>query len=336
MRSSSLCGRARSASLLSFHESHLLKKIPTALIGYGHIGRWHAQKIDEHKSADLTAVVEINPKTYPEIKEKYPGVFLTAHLEEAMDKAQAFIVATPTATHASVVTALLKQGKHILCEKPLTAAYGEALSIMEEKKKRDTILQVGHSERYHPIWDDEKPYVRFLTPPSLIRANRLGIFKGRAVDVDVVCDLMIHDLDLIYYLSHDTPETVRAVGHKVKTQKWDHVMVTMTLRSGSQAVFTAGRNYVEEVRNLEFFNKSGCFFVDLYRREVKVLDNKEGLSFSSYEKRDHLLAEQDHFYRSILGKEKSRAFVDDRDGAFMVRVIDKILESLETGEAVGL
>ena len=301
------------------------------LIGHGHIGKWHAQKIHEHPLANLVAVVEKNREIFSEIEKTYPGVKVATELSDIEGEAQAFVVATPTSTHFDIVHYLMAKGKHIFCEKPLTADYVQACRIMEERGKKDVVLQVGHSERFHGVWEEEARYAPFLTPPCFIRANRLSVFKGRATDVDVVCDLMIHDLDIIYYLLKEMPRSVYAVGHKGKTAKWDHVLVRMDFRQGTCAFLTAGRNYVEEVRNFESVNNEGCFFVDLYKHEAKILGQK-GLESFSYEKKDHLFLEQDHFYRSIL--ERKKEIVDCRDGVLMVKIVDSILRSLEEGQIV--
>ena len=312
-----------------------LEKIEVALVGHGHIGQWHAQKIHEHPLANLTSIVETNRDALGDIEKKYPGVWVTPNLVEAQERAQAFVVATPTSTHFDIVAQLMEGQKHILCEKPLTSDYGQACQIMEERQKKDIVIQVGHSERFHEVWERRGQYAPFLKGPCFIRANRLGVFKGRATDVDVVCDLMVHDLDIIYYLLGEIPQSVYAVGHKAKTSKWDHVLVRMEFASGTCAFLTAGRNYIEEVRNFEAVNQEGCFFVDLYKHKIKVLDNKalnNKVSISPYEKRDHLFLEQDHFYRSIL--EKSKEIVDCHDGVLMVKIVDGILRSLEEGKVV--
>ena len=150
------------------------------------------------------------------------------------------------------------------------------------------------------------------------------------MDVDVVCDLMIHDLDILYYLFKGDSKSVQAVGHKVRTSKWDHVLVRMEFESGTCAFLTAGRNYIEEVRNFETINTRGCFFVNLYRHEAKILDNKSKdnkVSTLSYEKKDHLLCEQEHFYKSILFGEHQKETADCREGVLIVRIIDKILQA---------
>ena len=315
------------------------KKVPVALIGHGHIGKWHAEKIYQHNLANFVAIVEKNEATFDDIQNKYPDVFLTNSLEEVLDRADAFIVASPTNTHFSILKTLIEHGKHIFCEKPLTSLYKESLLIEEAQRGCGIVIQVGHSERFHEVWEWRERYEHVLQSPSLIRTNRLGIFKGRSTDVDVVNDLMTHDLDIIYYLLKEIPETVHAFGYKTKTSKWDHVLVEASFPSKHRAFMAVGRNYIDEVRTCEFFNKDGCFFVDCHRHNVKIVNNQtndDRVFDCSYNKRDHLFLQHDHFYKSLLFQEKNKNVAGCKDAVVVHKIVDGILESLDTGGTVTL
>ena len=308
------------------------------MVGYGYIGKWHAEKIHEHPLADFVAIIESDQRLFKKIQKCYPRVLVTPSLEEALARADAFVVATPTSTHFSIVKMLLEHKKHVLCEKPLTSNHEEALRLASLSQGMESIVQVGHSERFHEVWEQKERYAPLLLPPCIVKADRLGVFKGRATDVDVAYDLMIHDLDIIYHLLGETPILVRAVGYKTRTSRWDHIMADMEFASGTKAVLTSGRDYIEEVRNFEVLNQNGCLRIDLHRHQAKALLNpQKGKNIPDsfrYEKRDHLFIEQDKFYRSIL--DKTPTVIPFQEGTVMVGIIEKILESLDTRRTVAV
>ena len=317
----------------------MTKKVLVALVGHGHIGKWHAEKIDQHHLADFVAIVEQREHSFENIRKKYPDVLVTTSLEEVIDKAEAFVIATPTNTHFSLLKTLLEKRKHIFCEKPLTSVYKQCLILEELQRKYNTILQVGHSERFHEAWEWNDRYGHLLTSPCLIKTNRCSVFNNRSTDIDVVNDLMTHDLDMIYYFLREIPKTVQAIGYKTKTSKWDHVVVQATFSSGSKAFLTVGRDYIDKVRTFEVFNKNGCFFVDCDRCDVKIIDNtspSRPTTHYPYHKRDHLLLQHHCFYQSILSKQKKTIAANIKDATIISRTIDSILQSLDTGKNIFL
>jgi predicted dehydrogenase len=154
--------------------------------------------------------------------------------------------------------------------------------------------------------------------------------------VDVVQDLMIHDLDLLVFLFGETPVSVESVGFKMRTNRYDYVSSNFKFKSGNRATITVGRNQTKEVRELEISNKSGTLLVDLMRNEIQeALGSSAGPEFVSldkYEKRDHLLLEHKHFYDSIIHHKKP--IVSLEDGLLAVSLIDKVIESVEKGVEV--
>lgn len=316
-----------------------MAKIKVAVIGYGHLGKWHAQKAQAFPElAELKYIVEKFPANMEAAKAAHPQVTVVDDITKCIDDIDAAIVVTPTSFHYDIVHYLLKNKKHVFCEKPLTETTGQALNLQAELKKAKVILQVGHSERFHQAWERKEKYKQFFDAPAHITLKRVAPFKGRATDVDVVQDLMIHDLDLLVYLFGETPTSVEAMGFKMRTNRYDYVTANFKFKSGNRATISVGRNQTKEVRELEISNQAGTLLVDLMRNEISEalgsMTGPEFVSLDQYEKRDHLMLEHKHFYQAIA--EGKAPIVSLEDGLLAVRLIDAVLISVELGKEVPL
>jgi len=315
-----------------------MSKVKVAIVGYGHLGRFHAQKACALSDAECVGIVEPFAENQKKAREAHPHLKVVSDVKEILNEIDAAVVVTPTSLHYDVVAFLIKNNKHVFCEKPLTATYEQALEI---KKLADAnpsvVVQVGHSERYHEAWDRKNEFKNFFENAGTARLNRLAPFKGRATDVDVVQDLMIHDIDLMLYLFKEMPTKVEASGYKIRTPKYDYACAEFSYRSGRRVIITVGRNHVEEVRHLEVTNEAGCLMVDLFRNEIIVADGKaqgpdDFVKKTTYNKRDHLNLEQQDFYRAILNKTKPPVTVDD--GLRAIKLLDLVMLSLEKKTAI--
>ena len=315
-----------------------MAKVRVASIGYGHLGRWHAQKVLACKSAELVAVVEKAPAAQTAAKEA--GLPVIDDLAKVLDKIDAAIIATPTSTHFDVAMALLQAGKHVFCEKPVTFTLAQAATLQNAALKvPGLVFQVGHSERLHEVWEWVRgehtppawPENFAFDTPSIWRFNRLAAFKGRATDVDVVADLMIHDIDLMLWLLQEMPTEVAAWGYKIRTNKWDHVTATFRFAHGNQVFITAGRNWGQEVRSVDLVNEQGSWQIDLFNQKVVAAGkSNDAASFTqtfSYAKRDHLLIEQEKFYQAI--QQQQRPLVSLEEGKNAVAVAEMVLQALD-------
>lgn len=314
-----------------------MEKIKVAIIGYGHLGKWHAKKAESFPEiAELKYIVEKFPVAAEAARIAHPNVQVVDDISKAIHDIDAVFVVTPTSFHYELVEYLLKNNKHVFCEKPLTETTIQSLRLKELLKEKDLVLQVGHSERFHQAWERKENYKQFFIPPAHITLKRVAPFKGRATDVDVVQDLMIHDLDLLVYLFGETPISVESVGFKMRTTRFDYVSSNFKFKSGHRATITVGRNQTKEVRELEISNKAGTLLVDLMRNEIQEALGKEPgpefVSLDKYEKRDHLMLEHKHFYESIIYNKKP--IVSLEDGLLAVQLIDKVIESVESGREV--
>lgn len=314
-----------------------MSKIKVAVIGYGHLGKWHAQKAFQLSDAELMAIVEPFQENQKTAKLEYPDIKVVGDLDEILEDIDAAIVVSPTSTHFELVQTLLNAGKHIFCEKPLCSSYEQAEQL--GALSGNLIIQVGHSERCHEAWELLESEFTKLPARKTVKITRHAAFKGRATDVDVVQDLMIHDIDLMLYLFKEKPKSVSSLGHKIRTDKWDHVTSHFFFDSGMEVIITSGRNHVTEVRSLEVMSEVGCHYVDLFHNKIyhgTNTQNTDGsyVSERDYSKRDHLLLEQESFYQAIINEKQPMVTYDD--GVNAVYYVSKVLESLVSSGGIEL
>lgn len=315
-----------------------MNKVKVATIGYGHLGRWHAQKAQVLEQSEFIAIVEPTEQGQKLAKEAHPDVKVVSDIKDVINEIDAAVIVTPTSTHFELTKYLLENGKHVFCEKPLCSTF-EQVQSLKPYLKDNLVLQVGHSERCHQAWELLKDDFAKIDSHFSLKLNRVAAFKGRATDVDVVQDLMIHDLDLVLNLFGKRPTKLKAFGHKIRTGKWDSVTCLLEFDDGSHAKITSGRNHVKEIRTFEVVHDGGCIFVDLFTNEYSIatdgqFDDGSFVKHFNYEKRDHLLIEHESFYNSILGMQNP--MVTYTDGALVVYLLDKVAQSLEQKQFVEL
>lgn len=310
-----------------------MKKVRVAVLGYGHLGKWHCQKVEAHKDVtEFIAIVEKFPAGQEAAKAAHPGVRIVSDIKEVINDIDAAFIVTPTSTHFELVKYLLENNKHVFCEKPVCSNDFEAEKLKAIALGKNVVLQVGHSERFHEAWEKLRTQFQNLPTPYTIRINRYAPFKGRATDVDVVQDLGIHDLDLLMYLFKSKPVSVMSHGYKIRTDKWDHASIYVKLENECDALVVVGRNATKEVRDLEVVSKDGTIHVDLFANKFAVATSgkfEDGTYVKEdvYAKRDHLLLEHKNFYESI--REGRPAIVNLKDGMNAVHLVDCALKAME-------
>jgi predicted dehydrogenase len=310
-----------------------MKRVRVAVLGYGHLGKWHCQKVAAHSEvAEFVAIVEKFPVGQDAARVNHPNVKVVADIKEIIQDIDAAFVVTPTSTHFELVSYLLGMGKHVFCEKPVCSNDAEAVTLRELAKNKNLVIQVGHSERFHEAWDLLLEKFRSLPTPYTIRINRVAPFKGRATDVDVVQDLAIHDLDLVLHLFKERPRSITAHGYRVRTKNYDHASLILELEKGCEVHIVVGRNSTREVRELEVISSAGMISVDLFANKVFEATNgqfEDGtfVRESAYSKRDHLLIEHKYFYDSIL--RDVGPIIGLKDGVNAVHLVDCALKSME-------
>ncbi len=259
--------------------------IRVAVAGAGVFGRNHLRVYRELETAELgvtlAAAVEPDPSRAEETAKRYGiPVFATVDALLSADLGlHAATVAVPTVQHHAVAAQLLEAGLDVLVEKPIAAKLAEADALLALAAKHQRILQPGHLERFNPAVLAVQPRLR---RPMFFEAHRLSIFTPRALDVDVVLDLMIHDLDIVLTFAHSPVREVRAVGLPILSPKVDIANVRIEFESGCVANFTASRVSTERVRKLRFFEPRQYVSIDYARRDVLVIriDDLAGASTS--------------------------------------------------------
>lgn len=315
-----------------------MTKVRVAVLGYGHLGKWHCQKVEANADvAHFVAIVEKFPAGQESAKANHPNVKIVSDIKDVINDIDAAFVVTPTSTHFELVKFLLENNKHVFCEKPVCSNDEEASNLREIAASKNVVIQVGHSERFHEAWEKLREKFQRLTSPFTVRINRYAPFKGRATDVDVVQDLAIHDLDLLLYLFKPRPLFISAQGLKIRTNKWDHGNIHVEMENGSQAFVVVGRNATKEVRELEVVSKDGTVTVDLFTNKISeatgsTFPDGTFVKDEPYNKRDHLLLEHKHFYDSVLHKKP--AVINQKDGFNAVHLVDCCLASMESGKKV--
>ncbi|HYE65231.1 MAG TPA: Gfo/Idh/MocA family oxidoreductase [Pyrinomonadaceae bacterium] len=245
--------------------------IRTAVIGVGHLGRQHARIHAALAAEGRTQFVFVCDSD----EERARSVAADRETDWTKDwqaligRVDAVSLAVPTESHAEIACALLEAGVHVLVEKPISRTLEEANRMIESARRSGMILQVGHLERFNPALTALHPYVR---GPLYFEIHRVGEFTARSLDIDVVLDLMIHDLDIVQWLvgEHVEATDVRAVGIPVLTSRVDAANARLEFASGAVANITASRVGTEKIRKMRFFQPHDYISVDYALRRTSI------------------------------------------------------------------
>ena len=246
--------------------------IRVAVVGVGHLGRHHARIFRELPGVTLTAVADVNRPRAEEIAaaNQTSAVF---DYRELIGRVDAVSIAVPTEKHAEVGAAFLDAGVPALIEKPLARTVAEADRLIEAARMRNVVLAAGHTERFNPAVAAASP---LLTNPRFIEVHRLGTFPERSLDIDVVFDLMIHDLDVVLSIVRADVESIEAVGVPVVTPRVDIANARIRFANGCIANVTASRISRERVRKIRFFQPAAYLSIDYAAQKVEVWRLEKG------------------------------------------------------------
>ena len=237
-----------------------------AVIGVGHLGRHHARILSTLPGVSLAGVVDIDGDRARQIAADV-GTTSYGEVAEIPGPLDLAVVAVPTESHARIALSLIASGVHTLIEKPVTKTVAEADALIEAARTRGVVLAVGHSERFNPAVAAARRYVQ---DPRFIEVHRLGTFPDRSLDIDVVLDLMIHDLDLILSLVPSEVESVEATGVPVLTPRIDIANARLRFANGCVANVTASRISRDPIRKIRFFQRDAYVSIDTAAREVEL------------------------------------------------------------------
>ena len=243
----------------------------TAVIGVGSLGRQHA-RIHANLAAEgvsqFTAVCDLNEETARSIGNERKTDW-TTNWRELIGRIDAASVAVPTEAHCEIACGLLESGIHVLVEKPISRTLEEADRMIRAAEKGNAVLQVGHLERFNPALVALRPLVRY---PVYFEIHSVGEFTARSLDIDVVLDLMIHDLDIVQWLVGEDVEVtnIHAVGIAILTNKVDAANARLEFSSGAVANITASRVGTEKIRKMRFFQPHDYVAVDYTTKRASV------------------------------------------------------------------
>ena len=237
-----------------------------AAIGVGHLGRHHARILGTLPDATLVAVVDTNRPRADEIAaaNKTRAVY---DARELLGQVDAVSIAAPTEQHLALALPFLEAGVHVLVEKPMARTVEEADAMIAAAKKSGAVLAVGHTERFNPAVEAARP---LLKDPRFIEVHRLGTFPERSLDIDVVFDLMIHDLDIVLSLVPSEVESIEAVGVPVLTGRVDIANARLRFANGCIANLTASRISRDRVRKIRFFQPAAYVSIDYGAQKVEM------------------------------------------------------------------
>jgi predicted dehydrogenase len=311
------------------------ESIRVGLIGAGHLGRHHARILGSLDGATLAAVadtqreraVDAAAATGAAVFEDYRELLAAAGTVDAV------VVAVPTELHHEVAVAFLERGKAALVEKPMARTLKEADGLIAAARTSGAILAVGQTERYNPAVAAVMPLV---TSPRFIEVHRLGVFPDRSLDIDVVFDLMIHDLDVIASLVKSPIASIEAVGVPVLTEKFDIANARLRFESGCIANLTASRISRDRVRKIRFFQPDAYISIDYAAQEVEGwrLVRREGARPAieggalPVQKDEPLRRELADFVRAV--RDKATPLVDGEAGRAALELATRIAEKMES------
>ncbi len=246
--------------------------LKVGVIGVGYLGRFHAEKYAHLTDTELIGVADLNEARAQEVAQAL-GARVFTDYRQLLPEIEAVSVAVPTSVHFPVVQEALAAGCQVLVEKPISVTVAEADELVRLARERGLILMVGHLERFNSAMEELKARV---TAPRFIESHRLSFFKERGTDVDVVLDLMIHDLDHVLNLVPSPVKEIRAAGISVLTDRIDLANARLEFADGCIANLTASRMSFKSMRKFRLFQSDAYLAVDFENRELTVAFKKEG------------------------------------------------------------
>jgi len=307
-----------------------VEKLRMAVVGTGYLGRFHAQKYNQLLDCELIAISDVDPVRGASIAQEL-STQAVIHHHDLIGRVDAVSVASPTTTHFAVARDLLEASIHVLVEKPITVTVAEAQTLIDIARENRCILQVGHLERFNPALLSVADQIK---QPMFIESHRLAPFNTRGSDVNVVLDLMIHDIDIIMHLVDAELSAIHANGAPIVSSETDIANARLEFTNGCVANVTASRVSGKVERRMRFFQKDTYIAVDFQENTSRVCTvdrdqpDKDGIPAigcidENLGKGDAIRAEIEAFIHAI--KTGARPLVSGEDG----------LRALKTAIAIG-
>jgi predicted dehydrogenase len=294
-----------------------MNALKAAVIGVGYFGSRHAARLSQLQGVELAYLVDSDPARVESLARKM-SANTAKHYREVLGKVDIATIAVPTRLHAEIAEALLNSGAHVLVEKPLTVNLSEADRVVQAAVANGRVLCVGHLERFNPAMSAARSRI---SEPRFIESHRLSIFQPRGTDVDVILDLMIHDLDIILSLTDSPVIGVHANGLAVLTDGIDIANARIEFANGCVANVTASRVSAKQMRKLRIFQTDCYLGVDFRERALDVaqvtrdptggMDRSIEVERLSFPEGDELQAELQAFVDAVRGQQRQAATAQD-------------------------
>ena len=298
-----------------------------ALAGAGAFGKNHLRVIHQSEHAELAGVFDLNPEHAARAAEPY-GCRVFTSLEELAASADAAVIATPTIAHAETGCRMMAAGLDVMVEKPVAHTVEAARALVDTAARHGRILQVGHLERFNPA---VMALEKVIGKPLFFEVHRLSEFTPRCLDVDVVLDLMIHDVDILLALTGEKPDDIRAAGIRILSEKVDIANVRIQFPSGCIANLTASRVSTERVRKLRLFQPHEYISLDYSRQDAVRFRVKPPMAIDfaplPVTKDEPLRLELEGFFASLATRQPPR--VTGEQGLAALEVAFEILAKID-------
>ncbi len=313
-----------------------LERLRVGVVGVGHLGQYHVQKYAALKEAELVGVLDVDRAKADDVAQRY-GARAFYDLSSMLGEVEALSLAVPTENHFEEALKILDRGVHLLVEKPITYKVDHATRLVESAREKRLVLQVGHVERFSP------PVIKMtslLKAPLFIESHRMNMFTVRGTDVDVVLDLMIHDLDIVLNAIQSPVVELHAVGMKVVTGTTDIANARLIFEDGTAANLTASRVSNKTLRKIRAFQPDAYISVNCARRDISItridgslniLNRNPEIATSklTYPDSDPLADQIASFVRAV--QTGSDPLVSGEDGRRALEVALHIMDQIEQG-----
>ncbi len=313
-----------------------MSQFRTAVIGVGYLGRFHAQKYAQATGSRLIAVADATESARMRVAAE-TGARPVADYRELLGEVDAVSVVTPTPAHFQIAHDFLRAGAHVLVEKPITETAEQARMLIEAARKAGRVLQVGHLERFNPAVRAAEPCLR---TPRFIECHRLAPYRERGTDVNVVLDLMIHDIDIVQAIVGSPIASLEAVGAPVFSDEIDIANARIRFENGCVANTTASRVSLKTERKLRLFEDDAYLSIDLQQRILTVIRKRAGepsegqlpvtIEEQSFEQGDALRAEIESFID--CAREGRPPVVTGEDGLRALETAIRITREVSAGK----
>ena len=281
------------------------QKIRIGVIGIGYLGKFHLEKFQKNKDCQLVWLIDKNIKNLKNYKNKYN---VSTNYKEIVDDVDAVSIVTPTVNHYEIARYFIERNKHVLIEKPMTQTVSEAKKLINLAKKHKKTIQIGHLERFNPVI---RKVSSLIKNPLFIEVHRLAQFNPRSTDVNVIYDLMIHDIDITTSLVPSKIKKISSFGKSIITNKIDIANARLEFFNGTIANLTASRISQKSERKIRIFEKDKYLSLDFLQPKLKIVEKVKKKSSKlfktleyNYKKTDALNDEIIDFINSIRMNKK--------------------------------